>query len=264
MLTRESDFHDQWANHTETSSIKVREAFELPTAQENQYIIRELGDIKGRTVLDVGAGLCESSVYFAMQGAEVTATDLSPGMLEKGRDLARVHGVSIETIHSAAEDLADTGRQFDIIYAANLLHHLEDKPKFLAAIDRLLKPGGIFCSWDPIKYNPAIFMYRRLATDVRTPDENPLGISDLRLIRKYIPDARPRFFWFSALLLFMKYFLIDRVHPNSDRYWKRIYKETDKSLGWWKPLRALDSFLTSIPGLGWLCWNIVIIARKKS
>lgn len=241
----------------------MREAFEAPTALENAYILQQLGDLRGRTVLDVGAGLCESSVYFALQGAKVTATDLSKGMLDKGQDLAAAHGVSIETVHSAAEDLARTGRQFDVIYAANLLHHLEDKDRFLQAIHQLLKPGGIFCSWDPIRYNPLIFLYRRLATKVRTPDENPLGVADLRRIQKYIPNARPSFFWLTSLSLFLKYFLIDRVHPNADRYWKRIFRETPESLKWWMPFRKLDSILTRLPGLGWLGWNMVVIGRTN-
>lgn len=260
MLARESHFHDNWAHHTDTLSIKVREAFEAPTALENQFILKKLGPIQGKSVLDVGAGLCESSVYFAMQGAQVTATDLSPGMLQKGEELAAAHQVRIETVLSAAEDLAETGRQFDIIYAANLLHHLEDKEKFLKSIQRLLKPGGQFCSWDPIRYNPLIYVYRRLATRVRTPDENPLGIQDLKLIQSHLPGAQPKFFWISTLTLFLKYFLVDRIHPNANRYWKKIYTESPDSLWWWKPLKALDGVLSSIPFVGWLAWNMVITA----
>lgn len=210
----------------------------------------------------MGAGLCESSVYFALKGAQVTATDLSPGMLEKGKDLARSHGVSIETFHSPAEDLVKMGKKFDVIYAANLIHHLEDKERFLESVEKLLSPGGIFVSWDPIKYNPLIFMYRRLATKVRTPDENPLGISDLQLIKRYLPETKVRFFWLSSLILFLKYFVIDRVHPNKDRYWKKIYKESSQSLWWWKPFKSLDNALSRIPALGWLSWNMVVLGQK--
>src|SRR5215469_10816301 len=54
-------------------------------------------------------------------------------------------------------------------------------------------------------------------------------------------------FWILSLALFLKYYAVDRIHPNQDRYWKRIYKETENSLVWWKPLRWLDSGLTRIP-----------------
>ena len=64
------------------------------------------------------------------------------------------------------------------------------------------------------------------------------------------------------LLLFVKYYLKDRVHPNDDRYWKRILHETPATLRWWMPLRALDRVLTRIPGLRWLSWNVVMWGEK--
>ena len=38
---------------------------------ENQWILELMGDLRGKKLLDIGAGLGESSVYFALQGADV-------------------------------------------------------------------------------------------------------------------------------------------------------------------------------------------------
>jgi hypothetical protein len=62
----------------------------------------------------------------------------------------------------------------------------------------------------------------------------------------------------STLTLFLKYYLIDRVHPNQDRYWKRILRETPRSLWWWWPLNAVDAVLTRVPGVRRLAWNMVM------
>src|SRR5262249_1046550 len=59
-----------------------------------------------------------------------------------------------------------------------------------------------------------------------------------------------------------KYYLLDRVHPNGDRYWKRILREKPEQLGWWTPLRAVDSVLTRVPGVRWLAWNTVMWGRQ--
>lgn len=67
----------------------------------------------------------------------------------------------------------------------------------------------------------------------------------------------------ASLLLFIKYLVVDRVHPNADRYWKRILKETDHTLRWWKPLRTLDAALTRIPGIRWWAWNTVMWGTKR-
>ena len=49
-------------------------------------------------------------------------------------------------------------------------------------IRRVLKPGGRFFSYDPLAYNPAINVYRKMATEVRTPDEQPLTRADVQIL----------------------------------------------------------------------------------
>ena len=80
--SRESCFHDAWASDTPLDQILLRECFESPTAVENRFILQLMGPLRGKKLLDIGAGLGESSVYFALQGAEVTTVDISPAMVE--------------------------------------------------------------------------------------------------------------------------------------------------------------------------------------
>jgi SAM-dependent methyltransferase len=259
--SREAHFHDEWAAGTNLAEIKVREAFESPTAMENAFIVRTMGDLRGKRLLDIGAGLGESSVYFALQGAEVTATDLSPGMVETAVKLGEFHGVKINGIVTPGEELNVPAGHYDLVYSANTVHHVTDKPRFFGEIQKALKPGGRFFTWDPLAYNPLINIYRRMATDVRTDDERPLTFRDVELAKKYFSDVQHREFWISTLLLFCKYFAIDRIHPNKKRYWKLIYEP--QNLGWWKPLASLDGFLTQLPLIRRLAWNMVIWGRKS-
>jgi SAM-dependent methyltransferase len=259
---RETEFHDRWAHQTALDAIGVREAFEAPTAMENQFILKLMGPLGGLRLLDIGSGLGESSVYFAMQGASVTATDISPGMVETAVALGKHYGVVLEGVVTTGEELNVEPGSYDLAYAANVIHHVHDRAALYRQILRALKPGGRFFSIDPVEYNPAINRYRRMATEVRTPDESPLRTADLRLAREFFPDLQSRHFWIASLALFFKYALMDRVHPNQDRYWKRILKETDATLGWWKPLRAVDRALTRVPGLRWWSWNVVMYGSK--
>ena len=259
---REAAFHDAWAGSTPIDEVLVRECFEAPTAMENRFILSRMGNLKGKRLLDIGAGLGESSVYFALQGAIVTMTDISSGMVQTGRELAKKYGVEIEGIVSQAEDLGVPAETYDFVYIANTIHHVHDRGALFEKIHRALKLGGRFFSYDPVAYNPAINIYRRMATEVRTEDEFPLTLADLRLARKYFPNVQHREFWISTLLLFIKYYAVDRVHPNQDRYWKRILRETPQSLRWWMPLCALDSALTRLPLVRWLAWNMVMWGEK--
>jgi 2-polyprenyl-3-methyl-5-hydroxy-6-metoxy-1,4-benzoquinol methylase len=262
-IDRETEFHDEWARSTDLSKVQVRGFFEAPAAMENVHILKEMGPLKGKRILDIGAGLGESSVYFALQGARVTTVDLSPEMVRIGLELGKLNGVELEGIVSSAESLNVKPEEYDIVYVANTIHHVTDKPLLFEQIHRALKPGGRFFTFDPIAYNPAINIYRKMADKVRSVDEAPLGKADIALARKYFQNVQHREFWILTLSLFFKYYLIDRVHPNDDRYWKRIIKETSSTLWWWMPLRAVDSVLTRIPGIRWMAWNMVMWGEKS-
>jgi len=261
---RESTFHDQWAASVDLKAVRVREAFESSAALENRFILRSMGRLEGKRLLDVGCGLGESSVYFALKGATVTASDISPGMVETAVNLGRLHGVRLDGVVAAGEELHVPPDHYDLVYAANTLHHVSNRGNLLKQLHRALKPGGRVFLWDPLAYNPVINVYRRMATQVRTADESPLTFRDVGLIREYFENVRHREFWILSLALFLKYYVVDRIHPNQERYWKRIYGESARTLWWWRPLAAIDSALTRVPLVRRLAWNIVIWGNKPA
>ncbi len=256
---RERHFHDRWAVTSAPTQVRVRSAFEAITAPENRFILGLIGELSGVRVLDLGSGLGEAAVYFALRGARATAADVSADMCRLAADTARTHGVTIETIATPAEQLDVPPGSFDIVYGANVLHHVTDLDRTLGVVRRALRPGGRCFFWDPLAYNPAINLYRRMATTVRTPDENPLRFEVLGAFRRHFVDVRHREFWLLTLLLFLKYYFVDRVHPNDDRYWKRILDEDPRLLAWWfSPLQRADEVLLRVPLLRRLAWNTVI------
>src|SRR5947209_19960249 len=136
----EAQFHDEWARSVPLEKISVREAFEAPTAMENRFILSQMGPLTGKTLLDVGAGLGESSVYFALQGATVTLTDISQGMVDTAIRLGQLHGVTLNGFVSIGEKIDAPSAAYDIVYIANTIHHVTDKEKLFAELARVLKP----------------------------------------------------------------------------------------------------------------------------
>lgn len=261
-ISVERQFHDDWANSEEIERINVRASNEVCTAPEMRFIIKRLGNLNGKCLLDVGCGLGEASVYFAMQGADVTSCDLSKGMLDATSRLARANGVSVKQHLASAENMQlPSSAKFDIIYAGNLLHHV-DIAETIARIKPHLKPGGLFVSWDPLAYNPAINIYRSIATDVRTPDEHPLKLSDIRLFYKNFSIVESRYFWLTTLIIFVIMALGQRRNPNKERFWKVVVAEGEKWAWLYRPLAIFDRVLiTLIPPLRLLCWNVVFICK---
>ena len=143
ILEKEEKFHDEWAKSVNIDNILVDEYFESCTTPENKYLIKKIGDIKGKKLLEIGCGFGEASVYFAKQGAEVTATDLSGEMLNIALELAKKHNVEIKTLKSASDKIEVEDESFDIVYAGNLLHHV-DIDNTLKEVYRILRGGGIF------------------------------------------------------------------------------------------------------------------------
>jgi 2-polyprenyl-3-methyl-5-hydroxy-6-metoxy-1,4-benzoquinol methylase len=260
---REISFHDDWADGTSLSEIKVFESFENITAQENRFILSLMGDLENVKLLDIGTGLGESSVYLALKGAQVTAVDISPVMLSRCIALGEKYGVNISTILDSETQFEYGENKYDIVYGANVLHHIGDIHSVLKGVKRSLVPGGQFFFYDPLAYNPAINIYRRLATNVRTKDERPLRFSHLKHFRELFTEVNYRVFWLTTLLLFIKYYAIDHIHPNAERYWKRILKEDPNRIGWWfNPLQRIDSIMLRVPLFQFFAWNIVIWGRK--
>lgn len=262
-LHSEEHFHDDWASTEDILKINVRQMNEACTAPEMRYIRTMVGDLKGKTLLDVGCGLGEASVYFALEGADVTATDLSQKMLDVVQKLAAHNGTVVKTHKSAAENLAlPEDQQFDIVYAGNVFHHVDIAPT-LDNILKHLKPDGMLVSWDPVAYNPAINIYRKRAMQVRTVDEHPFRLKDVRLFQKYFDQVQTKWFWLTTLSIFVLMAFVQRRDPNKERYWKKIVEEADRWAWLYIPLEFIDRILlTLLPFLRPLCWNVVIISRK--
>ena len=260
-LNREQAFHNEWASRLSLEQIDLELAFEGATAPENRYILSHLGDVRGKYLLDLGCGAGESTVYFALKGARCMGTDLSKRMLEVAQRLAQRNRVAIETrrLNAAKIDFPDS--TFDIVYAANLLHHVDADPT-IHEIHRVLKPGGIACLWDPLKYNPLINIYRRMAVKVRTADEQPLDFSILNTIKNLFVEMKYDTFWLATLWIFLRFYFVERVDPNQERYWKKILTEESRLRSSYLRLEKIDRQIKKIPYLKRFAWNIAIVAKK--
>ena len=259
---KEEEFHDRWAKQINLGEVMVDEFFEACISSENRYIYNCLGDVTGKKILELGCGAGEASVYFAKHGAVVTASDLSGGMLEIAKRLAEIHNVDLTVVQCRSDEIPFADETFDVVYAANTLHHV-DLEATLCEARRVLKTGGHFVSWDPIAHNPFINIYRHYAVHVRTDDEHPIKMEQIKLVKKYFPQATFKTTWLFTLLIFLKYFLIDRINPNKERYWKKILVEHKKIEKLYNRLEKIDQIvLQKFRFLQRYCWNIVFICKK--
>jgi ubiquinone/menaquinone biosynthesis C-methylase UbiE len=151
---------------------------------------------------------------------------------------------------------------FDIVYVANLLHHLPNPHAAIKEMHRVLKPGGKACFWEPLKHNPIINVYRRIATSVRTEDETPLDINIVKFVESQFSQTTYDTFWLATLWIFLQFYLIEKVDPNKERYWKKIIIEQARLRSQYQQLEKLDVILKKLPLMKRFAWNLAVVATK--
>jgi SAM-dependent methyltransferase len=99
-------------------------------------------------VLDCSCGTGQLAVGLAELGLDVVASDASPGMVGRTRELAAECGVSLQALHAPWSELPAhlDSSTFDLVMCVgNSLAHAEGESgrlTALAAMSGLLKPGG--------------------------------------------------------------------------------------------------------------------------
>ncbi|HEY9143613.1 MAG TPA: bifunctional 2-polyprenyl-6-hydroxyphenol methylase/3-demethylubiquinol 3-O-methyltransferase UbiG [Arenimonas sp.] len=128
--------------------------------------------LAGARVLDVGCGGGLLSEAMAAQGAQVTALDLAPELVEVARLHLLESGLQVDYRLQSVESLADeVPGSFDAITCMEMLEHVPDPGSVLRACARLLKPGGVLL----------------LSTLNRTPAAFALAIVGAEYIARLLP-----------------------------------------------------------------------------
>ncbi|MGI5864463.1 MAG: class I SAM-dependent methyltransferase [Myxococcales bacterium] len=111
---------------------------------------RLIGHCAKPRVLDLGCGRGATTLWWARDAnARVTAVDPSADMLEEARRLLATEGLESRVVLLQSDiDALPAGESFDLVLAHDVLCYLDDKPRALAKIARLLAPGGAFSVTD--------------------------------------------------------------------------------------------------------------------
>jgi ubiquinone/menaquinone biosynthesis C-methylase UbiE len=142
-----------WASGDYPSMV---ETFLLPLGPR---LVEACGIGPGMSVLDVAAGTGNAAIPAARAGAEVTASDLTPEIMEAGRRHAQAEGLTLEWVEADAEHLPFGDASFDVVMssigAMFAPHHQEVADELV----RVCRPGGTIglLSWTPEGMIGALF-----------------------------------------------------------------------------------------------------------
>jgi ubiquinone/menaquinone biosynthesis C-methylase UbiE len=119
------------------------ESKERDRMQKPDRVIALLGDIKGKIIMDLGAGTGYFSVRMSEKGAHVIAADVSEQFQEylQGR-IEELAITNIELRRTRFDDPLLKDAEADLVFVANTYHHIEDRPKFFTKVKTGLKESG--------------------------------------------------------------------------------------------------------------------------
>ncbi|MCF6276845.1 MAG: methyltransferase domain-containing protein [Candidatus Magasanikbacteria bacterium] len=226
-----------------------------------------ISDFKNKTILEIGCGNGEISVWFAKNGANVYGLDISDESISIAKRRSIENEVSEKTNFSVspAENTNFQDNFFDIVFINVSLHHLEVE-KALNEIKRILKPNGIFVTIEPFVFSNTIQKIRTSKLIVRlypirqeTPTERILFQNDLKLIQNIFSTVEYKpYRIFSLFILKIKplfFLLADIFHQ------KELSIENRRRLMNRKIQNIDEAILRYLPFMKFLSRYIVIKAK---
>ncbi|MBV9831481.1 MAG: class I SAM-dependent methyltransferase, partial [Marmoricola sp.] len=106
---------------------------------------------RGERVLDIAAGAGNAAIPAAARGAEVVASDLTPELLERGREAARRAGVTLTWDEADAEALPYADGAFDVVLSSLGVMFAPHHQRTADELVRVTRRGGRIglLSWTP-------------------------------------------------------------------------------------------------------------------
>lgn len=121
------------------------EGKERDNYQQPKKVVAYLGDVKGKKIIDIGAGTGYFSFRLAEAGAFVIAADVDERFLDYMRERKAKLGIATEQINVRkvpydSPNLADA--EVDKAIIVNTYHHIEDRSTYFAKVKKGLKASG--------------------------------------------------------------------------------------------------------------------------
>src|ERR1700686_2201597 len=176
VLRREGEFHDALSASLEARALPAREPDQLEAS-----LLARAGQIAGAEVLELGCGTGDLTQQLLARGANLTALDLSNGMVAIARErVNRFSRARACFVAAPVERCGLASESFDLVIGKWILHHA-DIGGAAREIRRVLRPGGRAVFLENSGLNPLLTLARNHLAGrwgiprYGTNDEHPLS-----------------------------------------------------------------------------------------
>lgn len=124
-----------------------RDAYQMP-----EQVLNTLGDLKGKTIMDIGAGSGYFSVKLAKHAGQVIAADVSKEFQEFLKQRIKkenINNISLRLLPFDSPELKDG--EVDMVFISNTYHHIDHRPRYFSLVKKGIKSGGSLVIIDYVK-----------------------------------------------------------------------------------------------------------------
>lgn len=185
-IDREKSFHDRRFGGDTDPRGATGKYYSI--MQQPRMLYRNLASANcvGGKLLEFGCATGDQSQWWMDAGAQVTGIDISSVAIDRAnqRWVGTRYEDKSQYFEMDAEALSFEAESFDVVVGNGIIHHL-DLDECFSEIARVLKHDGLAVFMEPMGHNPFINLYRHFTPDMRTEDEHPLKVQDIKLASKY-------------------------------------------------------------------------------
>ena len=198
-----------------------------------------VNNIQGKSILEIGCGNGDMSVFLAKYGAKVFAIDNTQNGIHNALTLAKFNGVEITAQVMDAVNVDELGERFDFVVGKFILHHIEPFSEFARNVRACMKDSASGIFYENSSRNRVLIFFRNhLVGRFGVPKygdnvEVPLEDSEIDMLRENFSDVSvsiPRFVFFSMLgsYIFRKSKVLQRFFQSMDEFFYRHVKVFNK------------------------------------
>lgn len=132
--------------------ISEYESEDRDTWQQPEIILSFLGDLKGKTIADIGAGTGYFSFKLAKTADTVYAVEIDKRFLdyieERKEGLMYGLGENVITLLTSPDDPGQYPKKIDLFLLVNTYSYINQRPTYFKKVKDRLRPGGFLCIVD--------------------------------------------------------------------------------------------------------------------
>ena len=241
-LKREKDFHNKRFDDNSILRNHANKYYAVNKHVEDRYVDIVAKHCKEKKVLEYGCGSGSQSLQWLELDAKLIGIDISSKGIEKAKEKISKTNYNAEYYIMDAEKTKFNDNVFDLVIGTGIIHHLNILNSY-KEISRILNDDGHAIFIEPLGHNPLINLYRKLTPEMRTKDEHPLKINDIKLMEQYFHDVHIEYY--SLFVLFA-------VPIRKLWFFKKIYNI----------LKIVDEIVLRFPFIRRYAWTILVHAHR--